>query len=1314
MNSFPSAFICLYRSLLLIALLLGLSVSLTIGQAFPDEDFTVYDYIILEESVGLNDVLPAGQRVYTALNEPVFGTFNWVNTATGEFTYYAEPIIFQTYEIAYDTIHYQVCVGNVCYQTYIAFFLRFQDNRPVAYDDVLYVETGTGRWGRVDLNDFDPDDLSDSNQNASTYEILDIPVSPMYNANPTDSFPKRNGFFYYEAPAGFIGTDEFSYFMQDPFPCDLFSDAATVTIYVVPNNLDPSAQNASIANAAEETPVSLNLIPFTSDPENEVLSFHIVTPPAGGVASLSAEGLLTYTGTNNFIGQDILYYAVTDLVGQMDTAQVVIQVANANNDAPLLINSTATTPEDQILSLSVSVPDAVDGDVLTYAGVTTSSLGTFSVNSSGVITYSPAPNFTGTDVIRYRACDSGGLCDTAQVIITITPVNDAPLANNDSNTTVLNGVLNASLANNDTDIDSPAASLTYSLLSGPNHGTVVINTNGTYTYTPDQLYFGFDTLTYRLCDGSAACDDAILIIEILYVNLPPQTEAFTITAPEDQPTLIPLQSVSVDLNGGDLNYQIIGNSPYGSFTNLVNQGLQFNPATNYFGTFSTDFRVCDTGNLCDTASITIEITPVNDPPQVQQSSLLVDEDASVLWAPQYSDVDDSAITMSIVQNPQHGLIDNNLVYSPQADFNGSDTFTFEVCDALNACVTAQVNITVAPVNDAPLAGDDAFLIVEDQSASLMLATNDSDTDGDLLSYALVPGQQQHTLSLNALGELTILPSANFFGEFTLLYAVCDGDACDTASVVLQVTPVNDLPNTNYPVTEMHEDTGATFDPATFAVDIENDNITFEVIASQQIDVVVDPVTGIFELQAPANYFGQASFTLQTCDGPQSCVSDVIQINILPVNDAPVINEVHEFTFIDIAISGELQPSIEDIDDQLLTVEVNNGLHGALNIGEGLNFTYVPESGYVGVDSIYITVCDDDNMCGGAWFIVDVFPPNQPPVALSESFAICQAAQLSIPLAQLVSDDAELAQNLNYTFTTASAAQLFFTTPAEQLTVVPSTLFSGVLIIDMIVCDNAVPALCDSAYYTVEVTPTFTPQITQAQVNHVSCFGNQNGSITLEAGADPLLTTFLWSNGESGSTISQLQPGDYQVTILTQTPCSTPGNALFHINEPAQMQAAYTASNINDQGNGSITLDITGGTPPYSAQWTGPDGFNAQVLDLENISTQGTYAATITDNNDCQTQVEVVITSTNEELGQADILVYPNPVTDGNLYIALGQNCAQPCGYRVIDISGKEICSGNIYHSLSRIELAGLSAGYYVLKITSPTIHFSKHIIKHNN
>jgi hypothetical protein len=1280
------------------------------GQAMDDgmtvnEDEPGVDYL------GLNDILPPGPRFFSLISYPEFGTFAWINQSTGVYSLTVEPEIFQEHNNDSFEFEYQVCVGGYCDTATISVLLRFYNNIPFANNDTLYVETGNSRWGDVDPNDGDPDSISDPNPWPYTSWQLTPPNYADLTITPIDSFPKRYGTFLYKPVANFIGEDFFTYYRQEPFPCTLNSSPpARVTIFVVPSNENPVAGDANIANAIEELPVSYNLLPLTSDPENEVLHFGLTGQPHGGMATITSSGLLTYTSTNNFIGSDTVAYTVMDLVGQLDTGYVYIQVANGNNDAPLLTNSAANVQEDSATNFSIATPDLVDGDVLTYQIVSTSALGYYTVGANGIVNYTPPANYSGTDIIRYRACDASGLCDTANVVITIAPVNDAPIAGSDFNTTVINGTVSGQVNGNDSDIDNNANQLTYLLVEPALHGTATLQANGTYTYTPNPLYFGEDLFTYRVCDSQGLCDEADVVIDVLYSNLAPSTENTNATIAEDESGVIDLSAISSDFNGGDLAYSLVASSSFGTFTPIVNTGFQFTPLPNINGVFEIDFRICDTGNLCDTATLTIDITPVNDAPIVMPRTVSALEDTPVSWTATYWDVDSDNTTLTVVvlEFPQHGMLSGEFIYQGDANYFGEDAITFRVCDSEGACTESTHALMIEAVNDGPVATGETVSIMEDSGPDVIsLNNNDTDVDGDALQYTLLSEEGDHAINFSISGLMAISPAENFNGLITLDYAACDGAGlCDTAQLVITVAAVNDLPQVEFPVLSATEDIAISFDPAPYVIDVDGDETTYSIVASSDVSASFDIASETYLISPISNFFGTAYLVLQVCDTSTPCVTDTLHIQIDAVNDAPTVSDLNVFTFVNFPAEGELMEFVTDIDDTSFTTFFENNNLGNLTIDSNLHFSYIPAQDYMGVNSILLSVCDSSGLCDTAMFIIEVLPPNQAPQATDASFETCQAQSLTIPIATLVTDDAQAAEELNYLFTSSAMAQIMVSSPATEAVILPSSFFSGIMMIDMVVCDNASPALCDTAQYTIEVVPSFTPGITAATIEQVTCNGANDGSIAISGTTDTNSPTFAWSNAGSGSSIYALEPGDYSVTILSSIPCSAPGTASFTINEPELLTASYTSTNISDTGNGTIDVIITGGTAPYDVSWTGPQGFSSTTLSLIELESAGTYAGVITDANECTTNLEVVITS-QQEYTTTSFSLYPNPAADNTIGVDLPAEMPLPCSFILTDLSGKVVQEGLITGYNQQINITDIAVGCYLLSIDGYSVRLMR-------
>jgi len=214
------------------------------------------------------------------------------------------------------------------------------------------------------------------------------------------------------------------------------------------------------------------------------------------------------------------------------------------NDAPVAVNDSYTTAEDTVLNVAASGVLAndtdTDGDALTAILATGPTHGTLTLNANGSFIYTPATNYNGSDSFTYRANDTMTNSSVATVNITVTPVNDGPVAVNDSYTTLedtaLNVPANGVLAN-DTDVDGNP--LTAVLVTGPTHGTLTLNANGSFLYTPTNNYNGPDSFTYRANDGTSNSGIATVNITVTPVNDAPVAVNDAATTPEDTRITIP-------------------------------------------------------------------------------------------------------------------------------------------------------------------------------------------------------------------------------------------------------------------------------------------------------------------------------------------------------------------------------------------------------------------------------------------------------------------------------------------------------------------------------------------------------------------------------------------------------------------------------------------------------------------------------------------------------------------------------------------------------------------------------------------------------
>jgi VCBS repeat-containing protein len=266
---------------------------------------------------------------------------------------------------------------------------------------------------------------------------------------------------------------------------------------------------------AEDGVLTDNVLTNDTDPDaGDTLTATLVTGPANGTLVFNSDGSFTYTPAPNFCGADGFTYQVNDGDVDSNVASVTIEVTCVN-DAPVAVDDVNATAEDTPVSGSVAANDTdADNATLTYGDASDPPNGSVTLNADGSYTYTPAPNFCGTDTFTYTVSD-GSLSDTGAVTITVVCVNDAPVAVDDAYAVQWNTVLIVpapGVKANDADIDSPVVSAI--LVTPPSHGTVILNADGSFIYTPVGNYSGADSFTYRLNDGLADSNVATVAITV--------------------------------------------------------------------------------------------------------------------------------------------------------------------------------------------------------------------------------------------------------------------------------------------------------------------------------------------------------------------------------------------------------------------------------------------------------------------------------------------------------------------------------------------------------------------------------------------------------------------------------------------------------------------------------------------------------------------------------------------------------------------------------------------------------------------------------
>jgi VCBS repeat-containing protein len=399
------------------------------------------------------------------------------------------------------------------------------------------------------------------------------------------------------------------------------------------------------------------------------------------------------------------------------------------------------------------------------------------LSSNGSFTYTPSADFAGVDTFTYRVSDTRGGSDTGLVSITVNPVNDAPVAGDDSFGTLEDSGFSLDapgLLDNDTDVDGDP--LSASLSSGPANGTLSLAADGSFTYTPNADFHGADAFVYSVSDGNGGSDSGSVSITVVPANDAPVASDDSYAVDEDQLLSVAAPGVvgnDADVDGDALQSALDVAPLHGDVVLSEDGSFDYTPNPNYSGADLFTYIVGDGNGAADSASVAIVVNAVNDAPSVTGESFTIAEDSTlVVLAPGVlandSDADGDAITATVSTDAAAGTVtldsDGGFTYVPNANFNGSDSFTYRVADGNGGESDAPVTITLLPVNDPPAAQDDYYTVAEDDTrnepAPGVLA-NDVDVDGDALTVTPTSAPANGSLTLNANGSFVYTPALNF-------------------------------------------------------------------------------------------------------------------------------------------------------------------------------------------------------------------------------------------------------------------------------------------------------------------------------------------------------------------------------------------------------------------------------------------------------------------------------------------------------------------------------------------------------------------------
>ena len=679
------------------------------------------------------------QLTFALVSQPVNGGV--LLNADGSFTYTPKADFNGS-----DSFSYKVSDGTLESSATATVTVNPVNDAPVAQDDTVETEVDQAIALDVLPNDSDVDG-----------DILTITkVTGAAHGTAVVNGTK----ILYTPAVGFIGSDSFNYTVSD----GQLSSSATVNMTVTPPQyLITMSWTYDAAAPVNGFRLYYNgaAICETADPAARQLSCKIPVSNEAKTFSLTA---LDVNGGESTISNTLTY----------DPAMW--------NHAPTAQDVSLQTQEDVVLKAVLPAADA-DGDTLTYTLQSSGSKGVAVITdpASGAFTYTPQADVSGSDSFTFTVSDGKDKSAIATVKISITPVNDAPVAATKTLTVAEDGTVNSSLIGTDVDGDA----LTYSLVTNGSKGIATITdaANGTFKYVPQGNVNGNDSFTFKVNDGTLDSAAATVNVNITPVNDPPVAESMSVVTSEDSPATGQLGASDIDSTA--LTFTLLANGTNGVVTVNADGRYTYTPKANYNGTDSFSYKVSD-GKLDSSAKVDVTVNPVNDAPLAVDDSLTIAEDSKVgidVLAND-TDVDGDVLAVSALGKSSHGtlvLSNNKAVYTPNANYYGTDSFTYNVSDGQGGTATGNVNITLTAVNDAPIALDDQASTEGTEPVSIDLLANDTDVDGDTLQVDAVTQPISGQVSL-ANGQAVYTAKQNFVGTDTFAYTISDGHGGTTTAV----------------------------------------------------------------------------------------------------------------------------------------------------------------------------------------------------------------------------------------------------------------------------------------------------------------------------------------------------------------------------------------------------------------------------------------------------------------------------------------------------------------------------------------------------
>lgn len=763
---------------------------------------------------------------------------------------------------------------------------------------------------------------NDSDTEGDYLRVSAILTAPLHGTASISGYTQ----IVYTPTLAYVGADSLGYAVSD----GALTDTATVSITVVSVNNAPVGVDDS-AVTGEEIAVTISPLLNDTDPDTDTLSIIGVTNGKHGIASISGTTQVVYTPTTNFYGVDRLKYVVSD--GSLTDTGAIMVTVNPINDAPRVISSTWQAligtgfSGGSFVRISIDhsgIPYVAYADstanydifVKKYSGGTWVSVGPAVVSPGGGTLFTFALSKQDVPYVAYRDISTSLL--TVKKYTGSAWVTVGTAARSSGNNWVV-----SSMTMDFNYADEPL--VTYNdggfyldrfngtawvLDSSYNSGFIPhlrLNSAGIAYVTvrdPGQNYkisvFENSSGNFLPVGALGFSDDAVLqpkveldnndVPYVSFIDYSNTTKTLKVMTLSDG-AWIPVGSALADnvaisgfaLSNGGIPTVMYATSSYQLQVKQFINGAWSTVLSDTTSVYVTELAFSPNDQLHIYANDNINVAKMN-VTDISAITTAMDEDGAPTpfnLSLEVFDAENDVFTWTITAAPANGVAVGGAtpIYTPTANYNGSDTFTAQVSDG-SLTDTVMVTVTIAPQDDPPVAVDDSPVTTEDVAGYLDVLTNDSEVDGQSLAIVSVGTATYGAVSIVSGLNLYYIPPANYNGTDTFTYIASDGALTSTATVTVTVSPVNDVPIAVDDLANGSDSKPITISPLDNDSDIDGDPLSVTSVSgavngtasiSGTTQIVYTPATG---------YTGSDAFSYIVSDGTLTATASIF-VTVLP-------------------------------------------------------------------------------------------------------------------------------------------------------------------------------------------------------------------------------------------------------------------------------------------------------------------------------------------------------------------------------------------------------------------------------------------------